>query len=341
MDERLMELYLLEGMLMKGCAEIIGLSVDSVSRRCRKLGINSKRGDSYTYYQRMGEITDKEEPHFQPVRHNLPDRKPPSESSVQQISLHWSDVHFPFHDPKALSILYQITDEVKPDTLVCHGDIADMWQLSDFRPPLHKKLKADQIDIQDTLEMTSEHMARMVSLSNPSWKIFLMGNHEERWNKLMASIQQDAKYGQLLKIPKINEVLNLDYLLGLTENGWAFSEYLEGDGTVLHDRLLIIHGYKATVWASRGHLQSYGKNVMFGHSHRIQNFTKSDLHGTNSGWNIGCLCDLKPHWRQRPDWHQGFALVNWAQIDGKWYFQVEQIRIHDGICVWRDKVYTA
>ena len=341
MDQRLMELYLIEGLKQSEIGPIIGLSDDSISRRCRQLDIRGKRGDSYTYYQRMGEITDVEGPHFQPVRHVIPERAKPLVSSRDQVSLHWSDVHFPFHDPKALSILYQITEDANPDTLVCHGDVADFWQLSDHRPPLVKKLKADQIDVQETLVMVSEHLARMTEIANPRWKVFMLGNHEDRWNRLLGKIQTDQKYSELLKIPKISDVLSLDFLLGLSQEGWQFNDYLEGDRTVLHDRLLTIHGYSTTIWASRAHLQSYGTNVMFGHSHRIQNFTKRDLNGSISAWNIGCLCDLQPHWRQRPNWQQGFAVVNWSQVGDKWYFQVEQIRIHDGVCIWRDKVYRA
>ena len=341
MDQRLMELYLLEGLNQEQIATIIGLSQDSVQRRCKKLDITGRKGDNRIYYQRMGEITDVEGPSFQPVRHVITERVKPLVSKTHQTSLHWSDIHFPFHDPRAVNILYQIAEDLQPDTLVCHGDAADMWQLSNHRPPLETKLKADQIDVQETLVMVSEHLARMVELTNPRWKIFMMGNHEDRWNRLLGGIQQDQRYSQLLKIPKISEVLNLDYLLGLTEQGWQFNDYLEGDRTTLHDRLLVIHGYSSTIWASRAHLQSYGTNVMFGHSHRIQNFTKTDLNGSVSGWNIGCLCDLRPHWRQRPNWQQGFAVVNWSKIDGKWLFQVEQIRIHDGVCIWRDKTYKA
>ena len=341
LDKRLMELWLIEGQTQQAIGDIIGMSKHSVFRRLKRMGLGDKKGDSFSYYQMMGEISDLKEPHFQPVRHNLPERRPPHSSSTQQTSLHWSDVHFPFHDPRAVNILYQINEDLKPDTLVCHGDVADMWQLSTHRPPMETKLRADQIDIQETLDMTSEHLAQMEAIANPTWKIFMMGNHEDRWNRMLTKIQTDQKYRQLLRIPKIAEVMSLDYLIGLTEKGWHFDDYLEGDRQLLHERLLVIHGYAATIWASRKHLQSYGTNVMFGHSHRIQNFTKTDLNGSISSWNIGCLCDLRPHWRQRPNWQQGFAVVNWSQAEGKWYFNVEQIRIHDGICIWRDKTYKA
>ena len=83
----------------------------------------------------------------------------------------------------------------------------------------------------------------------------------------------------------------------------------------------------------------YGKNVIFGHMHRVQNYTRRDLKGQEAGWCIGCLCTLDPHYDSFANWHQGFAVVNWRQVHGEWFFSVEQIRIHDGVAIWRDKVY--
>ena len=180
----------------------------------------------------------------------------------------------------------------------------------------------------------------MVSLAaEGARRVYLHGNHEDRFDRLMADMQTNPKTLALMRLPKIRDVLNLDYILGLTENGWETHSYLEGDRFLLHDRLLCIHGYRANKYPTTAHLQQYGKSVVFGHSHRIQNFTSRDLRGTDGGWNMGCLCDLDPHWRSRPDWHQGFGVATWKQDDGDWYFNFEQVRIHDGVAIFRDKFY--
>jgi len=346
--EEILERYCVGGEHASVLADEYGVNSATIARHLTSWGAQGHKGDILKYYELTG-LEPPAELHPK-LRRTVYDytkvERPPPElpkkkfQSYDEAALHWSDVHFPFEDPRAVSILYQITAEVRPTTLMSQGDMLDLWQISTHRPPLETKLKMHQIDMQESLDMLLDHLDIMIGLAEPgARRVYLHGNHEDRFDRLLADLQTNMKTLALMRLPKIRDVLNLDYLLGLSENGWESHSYLEGDRTLLHDRLLCIHGYRANKYPTTAHLQQYGKSVVFGHSHRIQNFTSRDLRGTDSGWNMGCLCDLNPHWRSRPDWHQGFGVSVWKEVDGEWFFNFEQVRIHDGIAIFRDKFY--
>jgi predicted phosphodiesterase len=353
LDEEILFSYLVEGITLELIGAKIGVNQRSVGRRLKRLGVDTARyggwrGQSHKYYELLGlEVPEQYKPRLIPKRPEYtpeqlkivdPSLKRPE--SYDEVSLHWSDTHFPFQDPAAIDCLYAVATDIWPTYLVMQGDLIDLWQISNHRPPLETKLKMHQIDIQEAIDQAVEHLGIMSTMGKPgAEKVLLLGNHEDRFERNLAEMQLNSKTLALMRIPKIQETLNLDYILGLSDTGWAMHNYLEGDRYLLHDRLLCIHGYRSNMYSAKSHLQDYGKSVIFGHSHRIQNWTSRDLRGTDASWNMGCLCDLDPHWRQRPNWHQGFAVVSWREVDDEWLFNVEQVRIHEGVAIFRDKIY--
>jgi len=352
-DEEILQRYLVDGDGVLSIGLTMDRSHQTIQRRLKKLGVNVKasggdRGDAVRYYELMGmELPVEHRPRIRPVRIDytaeqleIVDPQIPRPTSYDEISLHWSDTHFPFHDERAIQCLYGVASDVSPTTLVMQGDLIDLWQISTHRPPLETKLKMHQIDIQESLNQAVNHLGIMSTMVKPGAdKIYLFGNHEDRFDRVLADLQLNTKTMALMRIPKIQETMNLDYIMGLSETGWESHNYLEGDRYLLHDRLLCIHGYRANMYSAKSHLQDYGKSVIFGHSHRIQNWTSRDLRGTDAAWNMGCLCELDPHWRSRPNWHQGFAVVVWKKVNDGWLYSVEQIRVHEGVAIFRDKIY--
>jgi hypothetical protein len=86
-------------------------------------------------------------------------------------------------------------------------------------------------------------------------------------------------------------------------------------------------------------LETYGKSSMFGHTHKVQNWTGRNLKGQEASWNIGCLCDVNPHYMPFANWHQGFAVVYWHQTGDGWLYDVNQVRIHNGRSIFQGKSY--
>lgn len=341
--QRLARMWLIQSMSVRDIADTFDMSPSATMRKIDRYGMKGKQGHVELYTELYRDTVETgEAAKIRPIVIKVGPRAAVKPLLSDEVSLHWSDVHFPFEDPRAIEVLYQITQDVQPSILAAQGDIIDFWQISDHRPPLEAKLKPHQIDLQNNLEQTAEHLGIMSSLAKPDAEKYLTyGNHEDRWNRTLAEFQTNPRTRQLMMLPKISEVMDLDYQLGLKEAGWESFDFMGGRPKILNDRLLIIHGHKSTKWASRALLEDYGKSLLFGHSHRIQNFTKTYQAGQIAGWNIGCLCDINPHWRPHTDWAQGFAVVTWKKLGSQWFFNVDQIRIHEGVGIFRDKIYKA
>lgn len=337
-DGKLLRAWLQEGRKVLDIAMELEKSRSATHRRISHLGVKGEQGNVSLYQKITG---GPEEPALKPVQIKLPPKPRRYFSSADSVSVVWGDVHFPFHDRKAVEVLYKITDLVQPTELFCIGDVYDFWQLSDHRPPEHTKMDPWQIDLQETVELGSEHLGQMLRISNPKDAYFLHGNHEDRWSRLLSAIRDNRRMMHMMGLPGVSDALQLDKILGLDELGYKTLSYIQDDLLVIRDRLVVEHGYSVSKWAGRARIDHYGKSAIFGHTHRIQNYTKRDLNGTIAGWSVGCLCNLDQHYVRYPDWAQGFAVIVWKKLEDGWMFNVEQVRIHDGTAVFRDKVVKA
>jgi len=332
-DRKLLRMYCAEEppRTIREIADDLERSKSAVDRRITALGLRGFKGDRRHYEEHTGVSLDAA---IRPVRVNVPILPTGKALGTSHSTLVWSDVHYPFQDDRALSVLRQVARDLQPDTLVCAGDIFDWWELTDFRA----SAEVDE-DMQGTLNKGVEHLADMLSVAKPSVAYFLGGNHEDRWDRLLLKARKDPRFRQLLSLPKVRRSLDFAEVVGFKELGYDYRPYVEGEYLIEHDKLLYTHGDRTGNWVAKGMLEKYGKNVIFGHMHRVQNYTKRDLKGQEAGWCIGCLCNLDVHYDSFTNWHHGFAIVNWSEVDGEWLFSVEQIRIHDGTAIWRDKVY--
>ena len=334
-DRRLCRMYMADDppATIREISDELDKSKSSVDRRITALGIRGHKGDRGKYEEITGVAL---EPAIRPVRVEMGPLPTPQPLSSDYSMLVWSDVHYPFADPLAINILEQVAADLKPEVLMCLGDVFDFHELSTHRGP-----KDDEDTFMSSLEDGAQHLARMRAASGAKRAYFRGGNHEDRWDRTMEQARKDIRFRHLLRLPKIKRALDFSEVVGFEELGYEYSPYMEGDITVWNDKLVFTHGDLTNKHTANAMIGKYGKSVMFGHMHRIQNFTARDLKGQEAGWCIGCLCDLNPHYNIFADWHQGFAVVNWKQIGKEWFYDVEQIRIHDGVAFWRGKVYTA
>jgi metallophosphoesterase superfamily enzyme len=340
-DRKLAKMWLAEEppRTIREIADELEKSKSAVDRRITTLGFRGHQGDRALYEEVTGVALD---PVIKPVQ--VKGAKGPSGEKIPNSynMIVWGDVHFPYQDDKALDILYQITEEVKPEVLVCLGDVFDFAMLSSHREP---ELE-DDIDFQTTLNLGAQHLAKMVELAEPSEAYFIQGNHEDRWDRLLLETRRDVRMRQLMRIPSIRKSLTFSEVVGFEKLGYKYTGYTsttagQHQAEIFNGRMVIVHGDISNKWACRTMLDRYGTSVIFGHSHRIQNFTRRDLKGQESAWNIGCLCLLDQHYTKFTDWGHAFAVVTWSKVDGQWLFNVELVRIHDGVAIWRDNTYIA
>lgn len=332
-DRRLLRMYCADDppRTIREIADELDRTKSAVDRRVVALGLRGHHGDRSEYERQTGVAL---APVIRPSRVERPARPTGKSLGTDYSTLVWSDVHFPFQDEAALGVLRQVARDLKPKRLVCLGDIMDFWEISDHRGPLNT-----EPELQATIDASVAHLSDMVALSGAEDAVFLGGNHEDRWARLLDRARNDIQFRQLLRLPKVQRALAFESVVGFEDLGYSYSPYAEGKPFIENGVLLYTHGSLTNKHCAEAHLSKYGKNVIFGHLHRIQNYTKRDLKGQEAGWCIGCLSTLDPHYEIFANWHHGFAVVSWKQVAGEWLFDVEQVRIHNGTAIWRGRVY--
>lgn len=267
-----------------------------------------------------------------PLQVNVPVLEFDAPERAEYTSIHYGDVHFPHHSESALAILYAITKELQPNLIVCHGDLVDATKLS-------QKFEQDPQNtttFQDELKDAGRHLGIMASLAPDSERWYILGNHEDRLRRLVWNLCKTLPEHQLFQLPTIREALRWESLLGLGDSGF---ELIEGK-RVLFDKLVLKHGdmvRQQSAYTARGELEKYQKSGISGHTHRRGVFEKRDLNGFHAWFEHGCLCDLDPAYVTDPNWQQGFVVVTWSA--DRSHFGVEEVRIHDGVAMFRGRLF--
>lgn len=329
-DDRLKELYH-EGANQTEIGTELSRSRESIRDRGKYLGLDWGLRQRFSAEVLAGAP-------LQPITLNIPART--TEPLITQpafVDLVYGDTHFPFHDPAAVEVIYRVLELIRVDRVYHLGDIIDNWQISSFIPPDEKVLSKEQLDFSAQFQMAATHLGQVASLTPyaDGERYLLEGNHEERWSRMLRKAQTDYKWRHVLGLPQVQEAMRLPSLIGAPSAGFEYYNYRENE-VMMSKHLLVTHGDRTTIWAARQILQRYGKSTIFGHTHRVQNFVKRDLKATEGAWNIGCLCDLNPHYGDSTavDWAQGFALVLYDDHPSRSdHFIVIQLRIHWGNCV--------
>src|SRR5688572_12067721 len=93
-------------------ADELDRSKSSVDRRIVALDLRGHQGDRRKYELFTGISLD---PVIRAVRVERPVKPTGRAVSADYSTLVWSDVHFPFEDPRSLSVLRQIARDLKPE----------------------------------------------------------------------------------------------------------------------------------------------------------------------------------------------------------------------------------
>jgi len=249
---------------------------------------------------------------------------------VKKVAL-ISDIQFPFEDPRALELALQYIEFYKPDGIILNGDIADCHDLSDY--------DRDPQDIGKTLLEVQKCRDLMKRLQHIPTKIWVGGNHEDRWRRVIwRESQRRAGLGEVLSVilsgfgldpTDIDETFRRAFYIG--EYGfkyWPYGHYIElADGN-----LIVTHGFmsrKHSGATARAHYERLGRCVIIGHCHRFGSYTTTKMGDIHGAWESGCLALLNPKWIQFPDWQHGLITID---VEGP-TFHVNQIPILPGYVI--------
>ncbi len=203
----------------------------------------------------------------------------------------------------------------KPDLVVLNGDMLDMSYISSYNE------KADFLRENKRLSNDIDMMRKELDFFEKYAKkvLYLQGNHEYRLTK---TIERTPNFTHgLLSIDKL---LDIDYYIP------EMNQPVE-----IIPSLWCMHGKRATKYTAAVMLQDYMVDIIFGHTHRMQDFTLRTWDRSVTGTNSGCLCSKNPGYGngRQNNWVNGFTIVDY---DDKGY-SVNNILIKDNSFIFNDK----
>lgn len=226
-----------------------------------------------------------------------------------KLELYASDIHFPYHDPTAWKLFLTVAAALEPSIVVLGGDVVDFYSISDFlREP------ARRLILQDELDEAAKALGDLRKVSEKSVIYYQEGNHETRLTRYLHRHAPELSALRGLTMPE---------LLGFKQLGVKWVP--QGEDFKIGD-LWHLHGDEmggGGALAAARMLRRIPGNMLMGHWHQIQAAYQRTLNGSLHGaWVNGCLCSLNPEYVVKPQWQQGFTLVNHATSG---LFHVDQI----------------
>ena len=225
--------------------------------------------------------------------------------------LHVSDSHWPFVDRCAFNLMIDLARDFKPDEIVILGDFFDVYSCSRHdKDPLmdFKTWQTEFMEARDGLELISSLNSKKVT--------FLAGNHEVRLESYINNF-----------CPKMAGLFKQREVLCIPDK-WDFYPYGQ-EGHYKIGKLTVCHGARAGENPAASMVKKYRNNVLFGHTHKLQEYHITDIHGQdfvalNAGW-LGNVRQAGKYIKDVADWSLGFA-VTWHKDNGDFFYQLIHIR---------------
>lgn len=217
------------------------------------------------------------------------------------------DLHYPkAHKPTFNAMLQYIAD-IKPQTYVFGGDQLDLECISHHTHgmPLYRTRRAYANDIDGFAKEILKPLED--ALPKGATKVWIVGNHERFEHDLIE------------RHPELDGTVDHIRNLQLVERGWQIvplgHSYKVGKLTIVHGEVLSGIGNQAGTYPSKKAVELYSGNVLAGHTHAPQSFTKiSPVEQSNKwqGWIAPILGAVNPSYlRNRPTaWLTGFVDIN-------------------------------
>ena len=178
--------------------------------------------------------------------------------SRSKTMLAFADVHYPAVNELALDIFCRTAQHIKPDLIVCLGDLLDCGQFSSH-PPTYG---VPESDYAEDLKRANKLLDQLQKYCNRL--VMVEGNHEYRLDRWAAATTEGRGAYSLLA-PRIQ--------LSKNRKRFTYVRYGSAEGKYPHykvnSRIVAIHGWSYAKNATKNHLSlSQGKSVIHAHTHR-------------------------------------------------------------------------
>lgn len=234
-------------------------------------------------------------------------------SSSDFIRVIVPDTHGASVDPLAIKAFLADLAAIKPRQVVMLGDHVDC---GGFLAQHHTLgfVAETTTSFEDDVTAANSLLDAVQKYAAPGADIHqIEGNHEQRIEKwcVTQSVGNPANARYLAGMFSTEKVLSLESRgIHFYKQGCRYMD-LSIPATIRLGRCYFTHGIRVGVHAAKSTLGDYGANVVFGHTHRIQQHQSSMVdRGGLCAWNVGCLCKLQPYWRhtQITGWGHAYGL---------------------------------
>jgi hypothetical protein len=243
------------------------------------------------------------------------------------------DTHWPKTNKAALKALLAFLDTNKVAGFLFGGDQLDFESISHHNQskPLYKVPGSYLRDV----ETFDKQVLREVEKRIPAkaTKVYIIGNHED-WERQL--IEQH---------PELEGAVDHVRMLKLKERGWEVVPLGHacklGKLNVIHGEILTGIGNQAGMYPSRKAVELYGGNVLAGHTHSPQSFTKIspvEKVQKHMGWIAPILGATNPGYlRNRPTaWLNGFVVI---ELWGPGNFNLYPVLLTEGKAAYGGQLY--
>lgn len=234
--------------------------------------------------------------------------------------------HVPFHNVELTKRVYELLDTHQFEGLILLGDFLDCNTLSSHDKGKFTAIPGLTLD-QEYAEGKVVLKELLSLLPNNAAKVFMYGNHEDRYNRFVADMQN-------AKTPPKSPTEGLD-LYGLDFT--VVESYAAGYIT-LGQHLDLLHGIYYNTHCAKAHIDRLRGSVVFAHTHRIQSYIEGRTGGFNIGWggNVNHRAFNYADRGTKASWQNGFAV---ATIDERGCYYLQQVVATDSRFVYGGKQY--
>lgn len=239
------------------------------------------------------------------------------------------DTHSYNFDPKAWGTMidYVVHTTLPVDEIIFLGDLVEGDSISTHN--IGKPGLTEGLRLQDDFQFAQQLISNISQAADCSNITLLKGNHEYRVDRFVETQ------------PALKNLLTVEKGLAVRTRGiHVVSCYPEG-AVYRKGKLTFTHGVYTGANAGMRHLNAFGGNICFGHTHSVSVTTKTTFSKSHAqaAYNLGCLCKLDmPYLAGSPNnWQHAFGVVHMAK-SGAFSFEVKMIT--DGKLYERGEVYT-
>lgn len=225
------------------------------------------------------------------------------------------DIHVPYEDTAALRAVeaYMADHRREWDRVVYLGDVLDLDCISSHNLNNLQAVEGKRIerDYKAAGVMLDRHR-KAAPRAEFTW---IEGNHEDRVNRYIAAR------------PQLQGMIEVPNALDLDGRGIEWVPFWSKGVKLSIGKARFIHGRYTNKYHAHKHLERYGDNIFYGHTHDVQNITHEydDRHSTPAAQSLGCLCGPLDWMQGAPDkWQQAFATFYFFP-DGYFTYYVTRI----------------